>query len=269
MNPKIPRWRQLMADVKALREAGQASLYDRVKKLIEIYEDQEFRDDCARTGQNPEDRVNAELSDTGQKFDRLCAMIRRFPNKDDWKKGDIEKLAARAALMDQEERRGPRLPETPKPAKTKTPKQEAAAAKRDAERSAKETALAKQRAITERQAREEAERVAAKERQRASESAEKLRQAEREKERMEQQFAKEREELVSRFVVPAEQDTGKPGRARGKSTIKMSQAKLFSMAMGEIREWRERYSKVKSLETIFRAIDRVESGMKKKGRRRA
>jgi len=87
-------WRLKMRQQRELKSEGMLGLYKRVQLIAEIHRDHDYSDDCASRNVEPLDELDNEVSDTALSAATLMAVIEYFPHEDDWKKGNIQMMAA-------------------------------------------------------------------------------------------------------------------------------------------------------------------------------
>jgi hypothetical protein len=86
-------YRELLREVRRLRQSGRKNLYRRVKLLVAIFNDPDFRaehgncDDCKAA-----DFLNAEIDDIGIDFLDLKRVFERFPKAKSWREFPIRRL---------------------------------------------------------------------------------------------------------------------------------------------------------------------------------
>lgn len=87
-------WRLKLREQRELRTQGMTMLFRRTQLLTEIYKDKEYQDDCARRCVEPLDELDAEVSDTALDASVLMAVLEYFTKEEEWKKGNIQMMAA-------------------------------------------------------------------------------------------------------------------------------------------------------------------------------
>lgn len=87
-------WSQKMSQTRQMRSEGASLLYDRVKLYEEIYEDDEYRDNCLAREVNPEDELDHECADTCCTFLELLAVMESFPRQSQWTGGHLKVMLA-------------------------------------------------------------------------------------------------------------------------------------------------------------------------------
>jgi len=87
-------WTMKMAEVDELISHDAGSLYDRVKLLIEIYEDSEFRAHCKARQEDPHTILDDKVGDTVSDFVTLTEVMERFPAKKQWEGNRLQKMIA-------------------------------------------------------------------------------------------------------------------------------------------------------------------------------
>jgi hypothetical protein len=93
-----------MHEARELRKKGSELLFDRVTLLNECYEDEDFRAWHAEHGTNELDFLDDELSDTAASFLTLRAVLKAFPDRNDWVKHNIRDMMAEAIESDKKPR---------------------------------------------------------------------------------------------------------------------------------------------------------------------
>lgn len=88
------KWESSLDRQRMLKRQGIALLYERIKLLIEVYEDAAFRKWCEDSSVIDLDYLDAELSDVAVSFMTLRAVFIQHPNVDDWQGGNIRQMIA-------------------------------------------------------------------------------------------------------------------------------------------------------------------------------
>lgn len=97
-------WRLALDKQRKLRKRGAEVLWERVKLMVQCYEDEEFRSWVFGQGTNPEKFMDEELKDTGWEFSTLSSVFRECPEKEDWLANDFRVLIAQAKAKQRKER---------------------------------------------------------------------------------------------------------------------------------------------------------------------
>ena len=87
-------WRTKMEEQRQLRSQGAEVLYDRMKLLREIENDDAFGSWCDDHGKLPIDELDNELGDVGYGFNDLTTVMEHYPEKSDWSKKLTSLIAA-------------------------------------------------------------------------------------------------------------------------------------------------------------------------------
>lgn len=92
----VMNWSMSLHRAQELRSQGASLLFERVKLLQKVYEDDDFQAWCRQTNTPALDYVDSHFDDVGLSYMGLLAVQREFPDEDDWKKTNIRKLSAMA-----------------------------------------------------------------------------------------------------------------------------------------------------------------------------
>ncbi len=87
-------WRTALDQQRKLKARGAELLWDRVKLLVQCYDDEDFRAWVFDQGSNELDYLDEELSDVAASFLTLAAVLKQYPNKEDWVRHNIRELIA-------------------------------------------------------------------------------------------------------------------------------------------------------------------------------
>lgn len=89
-------WEQKMHQQRKLRKKGSELLFDRVRLLIECYEDKGYREWHRENGTDEIEYLDEELSDVAASFQTLRAVYEAYPDRESWVKHNIRDLMAEA-----------------------------------------------------------------------------------------------------------------------------------------------------------------------------
>jgi len=91
--PSLPAWKQKLLQAREMRDNARAIAYDRVKLLMEVYDDADFR---LEYGNRSTEKLAAILDDYVDDLDYdfldLAAVMRQFPNREDWQTTKLSRL---------------------------------------------------------------------------------------------------------------------------------------------------------------------------------
>lgn len=103
---KNVKWEMKMNEQRDLRRQGITLLFQRVKLLIEVYNDAAFRGWCEQNKVVELDYLDAELSDVAACFLTLKSVMESYPNESDWQSKNIRELMAEAIESQKTDRQG-------------------------------------------------------------------------------------------------------------------------------------------------------------------
>lgn len=98
-------WRTQLKEARELKTKGICLLHQRVKQLIAVHDDHDFRQWCADGDKDIYDELDREVDDTATDFLTLRAVYDAFPNADDWTKRGLPELIAECMKQQQSERK--------------------------------------------------------------------------------------------------------------------------------------------------------------------
>lgn len=111
------KWELLMTKIDALISESNASLYDRSVLLKQVWDDPAFLDFHNRDIDQAESHLNEKLGDYGVTIFDCLSLLKHFPEKLDWAKGNLrdmlavaldkERQARAAVVAYKPERKGP------------------------------------------------------------------------------------------------------------------------------------------------------------------
>lgn len=93
---KEKNWKVALSEARTLKKKGIEMLYDRVKLLVDVFNDAAFIAQCEEDGTEPFDILDDALSDIGHGFRTMKAVMNEYPNKTDWVRHDLRNLMAMA-----------------------------------------------------------------------------------------------------------------------------------------------------------------------------
>lgn len=105
MVEKAKKWELKMHEARELKKQGAGLLYDRVKLLVECYDDPAFREWHETNRTNELDFLDEELSDVAASFLTMKAVLTEHPERDAWIKHGVRQLIALAIDAENERRR--------------------------------------------------------------------------------------------------------------------------------------------------------------------
>lgn len=92
-NVKKKMWQILMERHSEMVKESSMLLYDRVKILLQVVDDEEFRVDMTAKGESPQKWLEAkDYVFNFVNFTELRAMMKTFPRKIQWARGDIQSM---------------------------------------------------------------------------------------------------------------------------------------------------------------------------------
>jgi hypothetical protein len=91
-----PKWKAVYARAVALATKGKSMLYDRIKLLASVYEDDEFHRNMREAGTNPETFLQEALPDHLTTFSEFHGLFRACPGREAWVRGDLRAMLASA-----------------------------------------------------------------------------------------------------------------------------------------------------------------------------
>ncbi len=89
---KKKKWQLLMEKADLVSKEGKGSLWERIKILSQVSEDQQFKDDTIAAGNKPGVILNEKVNDTFATFSELFVMFKEFPNREQWADGDLPRM---------------------------------------------------------------------------------------------------------------------------------------------------------------------------------
>lgn len=101
---KTKTWTQKIAQHDSLAMEGAGLLYDRVKLLMEVHDDPEFRSDMQAREQDVYEFLDQKVGDTGQPYLVLVAVMDEFPDKRQWQGQLLQRMIAEIMERDREKR---------------------------------------------------------------------------------------------------------------------------------------------------------------------
>lgn len=101
---KRQSWSQRIAEHDRLAKDGAGLLYERVRLLVTVHDDPEFRSAMAARNEDVYDFLDLKCGDTGQTYLTLAAVLDVFPDKADWEGQLLHKLLAKVMLADEQRR---------------------------------------------------------------------------------------------------------------------------------------------------------------------
>lgn len=102
---KNEKWEMKLASNRNLRKQSSSLLYDRVKLLVDVYNDMEFRRWCSDNHADELDYMDSEIDDTGIGFLTWMAVLEAHPNQEEWLRQNVRVLAAEAMDADREKKK--------------------------------------------------------------------------------------------------------------------------------------------------------------------
>lgn len=87
-------WKSRLNEQRDLQKKGAELLYQRVRLLVAIYDDQEFRDWCADSETDEVEYLDNELSDVACEFMTLKAVLKEHPDESAWVSRNLRELIA-------------------------------------------------------------------------------------------------------------------------------------------------------------------------------
>jgi len=97
-------WSQLMSEQRQLKKQGISLLYQRIKLLIECYNNKGFLSHCVERGVNDIDVLDSELEDIAVGFLTMKAVFESYPKEEDWQRHSIRDLIAEVLNSQKRER---------------------------------------------------------------------------------------------------------------------------------------------------------------------
>lgn len=103
----MKKWEKLMEKIDDMVEQGKGTLYERVKILSEVYDDPQFNADIVEQKGNATELLNSKVNDLWVRghFMDLYQMFKMFPKKEEWVKGDLQKMQQQMLIKLVEESR--------------------------------------------------------------------------------------------------------------------------------------------------------------------
>lgn len=89
---KSKTWEVLLEQHDELVRDSNATLYDRVTLLVEVYQNRGFKSAMKKEDKNPVDFLNKKLSDTAVNFTELWEILKEFPRRKQWEEGDLSDM---------------------------------------------------------------------------------------------------------------------------------------------------------------------------------
>lgn len=89
-------WKLKLEKARELVGKSNAGLYDRVKLLVEVYEDPDFLDFHDNVYDKAEAELDKALGDYGICFLDAMDIMKHFPKKAEWKGGNLREMLAEA-----------------------------------------------------------------------------------------------------------------------------------------------------------------------------
>lgn len=102
---KSVNWKDRLESQRDLRKRGLKLLYQRVKILCEVYEDEAFRDWCLKESIRDTEFLDGELSDVGMNFETLQSVLDAYPREVEWINADMRVLVASVMESQKKERK--------------------------------------------------------------------------------------------------------------------------------------------------------------------
>lgn len=96
---KRKKWESLYEEALQMAREGRGSLYDRVRVLVRVFEDTQFKADMMQRGTAPGVFLNEAVNETFTTFTELYALLKAFPEKSQWAGGNLRQM--RESLEDQ------------------------------------------------------------------------------------------------------------------------------------------------------------------------
>jgi len=129
-NSKTP-YKTLLVRAKNLQQTAKANVYARVKLLVRVYRDEQFRLEHGANDFALADVLDQYLDDTGWGFWELKTILEYFPNRDDWRNHRLTKLHA-DVMAEKRRQAKAATASTAKPKAKKPTKADVAKAEKDA-----------------------------------------------------------------------------------------------------------------------------------------
>lgn len=103
----MKKWEKLMEKIDDMVEQGKGTLYERVKILSEVCDDPQFNADIVEQKGNATELLNSKVNDLWVRghFMDLYQMFKMFPKKEEWVKGDLQKMQQQMLIKLVEESR--------------------------------------------------------------------------------------------------------------------------------------------------------------------
>lgn len=98
-------WKVKLNKHKELRKQGAVLLHERVSLLVEIYDDEAFREWCNISEIDELEYLDEQLADVAVEFMTLRAVLQDFPKSETWADRNIRELIAEV-LESKKRRRG-------------------------------------------------------------------------------------------------------------------------------------------------------------------
>lgn len=92
-----PGWKTLLEKHDKLVAKSNVTLFDRVKLLKEVFDDPSYKMDCRSSGRRETEMLDLRLTDTCASFGDLHRTIKLYPNRDQWKNGNLSRMIIDAA----------------------------------------------------------------------------------------------------------------------------------------------------------------------------
>lgn len=99
------KWQDRLDSQREMKRRGLKLLYQRVKLLVEIYDDESFHKWCESEGVTDIEFLDSELSDVGMDFMTLRAVFDAYPREAHWINGDIRQMVATVVEQSKEKRK--------------------------------------------------------------------------------------------------------------------------------------------------------------------
>ena len=85
-------WKALLKQHSKLKSSAAGTTFDRVTLLKQVYEDEHYLAAMKSAGESPTKGLDKRLSDTCANFTELLQILKMFPKKSQWTKGDLGEM---------------------------------------------------------------------------------------------------------------------------------------------------------------------------------
>lgn len=82
-------WKEMIVEAKRLMSVAGNLAFERATVLVALYNDNEFRADCAQRRVNPEDELDALADGINASFLELRELLVHYPSKGQWSAGRL------------------------------------------------------------------------------------------------------------------------------------------------------------------------------------